>query len=142
VIVPALPGIVTYGRTIEEAREMARDAISCHLQGLLKDDEEIPKDPFAAEPPVIEDLKIAVLSPLCLPSSRTCNPNRLFALSKGGFYVHETSGSHVQMKHPTEPGRVTIPYHKRFDLPKHIVKSIVRQAGLTNQEFFGLLKSC
>ena len=60
VIVPALPGIVTYGRTIEEAREMAQDAIACHLQGLLKDDEEIPKDPFAPEPPVIEHLKIAV----------------------------------------------------------------------------------
>ena len=40
VIVPALHGIVTYGRTIEEAREMAIDAIGCHLQGLLKDDEE------------------------------------------------------------------------------------------------------
>ena len=60
VIVPALPGIVTYGRTIEEAREMAQDAIACHLQGLLKDDEEIPKDPFTSEPPVIEELKIAV----------------------------------------------------------------------------------
>lgn len=60
VIVPALPGLVTYGRTIEEASEMAQDAISCHLQGLLKDDEEIPKDPFASEPPVIEELKIAV----------------------------------------------------------------------------------
>ena len=59
-IVPALPGIVTYGRTIEEAREMAQDAIACHLQGLLKDDEEIPKDPFASEPPVVEELKIAV----------------------------------------------------------------------------------
>ncbi len=60
VIVPALPGIVTYGRTIDEAREMAQDAIACHLQGLLKDDEEIPKDPFAPGPPVIEELKIAV----------------------------------------------------------------------------------
>ena len=60
VIVPALPGIVTYGRTIEEAREMAQDAISCHIQGLLKDNEEIPIDPFAAELPVIEELKIAV----------------------------------------------------------------------------------
>ena len=48
VIVPTLPGIVTYGRTIEEAREMAQDAIACHLQGLLKDDEEIPKDPGGA----------------------------------------------------------------------------------------------
>lgn len=27
VIVPALPGLVTYGRTIGEAREMAQDAM-------------------------------------------------------------------------------------------------------------------
>ena len=60
VIVPALPGVVTYGRTIEEAREMAQDAISCHLQGLLKDNEEIPEDPFTADNPIIEELKIAV----------------------------------------------------------------------------------
>lgn len=60
VIVSALPGIVTYGRTIDEAREMAQDAIACHLQGLLKDNEEIPQDPFPAEAPVIEELKIAV----------------------------------------------------------------------------------
>ena len=51
VIVPALPGIVTYGRTIDEAREMAQDAVTCHLQGLLKDDEKIPINPFAADPP-------------------------------------------------------------------------------------------
>ncbi|MGQ0763258.1 MAG: type II toxin-antitoxin system HicA family toxin [Acidobacteriota bacterium] len=63
----------------------------------------------------------------------------MFALFKGRLQLHETSGSHVQMKHATKPGRVTIPYHKRFDLPKHIVKSIVRQAGLTNEEFFELL---
>ncbi len=42
VIVPALPGIVTYGRNIDEAREMARDAIVCHVRGLLKDGEAIP----------------------------------------------------------------------------------------------------
>ena len=60
VIVPALPGIVTYGRTLEEAREMAQDAIFCHIQGLIKDNEEIPFDPFTAEPPVVEELKIAV----------------------------------------------------------------------------------
>ena len=62
------------------------------------------------------------------------------ALKKGGFYIHETSGSHIQMKHASKPGRVTIPYHKRFDLPKHIVKSVIRQAGLTNKEFFDLLE--
>jgi predicted RNA binding protein YcfA (HicA-like mRNA interferase family) len=61
------------------------------------------------------------------------------ALEKAGFFIHETSGSHVHLKHLRKPGRVTVPYHERFDLPKHIVKSILRQAGLTNQEFFRLL---
>jgi predicted RNase H-like HicB family nuclease len=60
VIVPAVPGIFAYGRTIEEAREMAHDAIACHLQRLLKDNEEIPEDPFTTEAPVTEELKIAV----------------------------------------------------------------------------------
>ncbi len=60
VLVPALPGIVTYGRTIEEAREMARDAIVCHLRGLIKDHEEIPEDPFAQQQPLTEELKVTV----------------------------------------------------------------------------------
>jgi antitoxin HicB len=60
VIVPALPGIVTYGPTLEEAREMAQDAIVCHLRGLLKDGEEIPEDPFARQQPVAEELKVTV----------------------------------------------------------------------------------
>ena len=62
------------------------------------------------------------------------------ALERAGYFVHEASGSHVQLKHPSRPGRVTVPYHERFELPKHIVKSIIRQAGLTNQEFFELLE--
>jgi len=60
VIVPALPGIVTYGRNLAEAREMAKDAIVCHLRGLLRDDEEIPEDPFASGPPIKEELKVTV----------------------------------------------------------------------------------
>ena len=37
VTVPVLAGLVTEGRTIEEAHEMARDAIACYLEGLAKD---------------------------------------------------------------------------------------------------------
>jgi len=44
VTVPLLPGIITYGRTEEEAIEMARDAIRCHLDGLRKSGEEIPDE--------------------------------------------------------------------------------------------------
>ncbi len=53
VIVPALPGIVTYGRTIAEAREMAEDAVRCHLRALVKDGEEIPPDPFRSPPAIV-----------------------------------------------------------------------------------------
>lgn len=60
VIVPALPGIVTYGRSLPEAREMANDAIVCHIRGLLKDNEEIPEDPFAPTQPVREELRVTV----------------------------------------------------------------------------------
>jgi len=42
VTVPLLPAVITYGRTLEEAREMARDAIRCHLEGLRKDGEPSP----------------------------------------------------------------------------------------------------
>jgi len=42
VTVPALPGLVTGGRTFDEAREMALDAIRCHLESMLKDGEELP----------------------------------------------------------------------------------------------------
>ena len=63
----------------------------------------------------------------------------LRALQKAGYYIHEQSGSHVQLKHPTNPGRVTVPAHHGFDLPKPIVRSIIRQAGLTNDEFAALL---
>jgi predicted RNase H-like HicB family nuclease len=60
VIVPASPGIVTYGRTIDEAREMAEDAVRCHLRALLKDGEDISEDPFAPQQPFSEELKVTV----------------------------------------------------------------------------------
>lgn len=37
VTVPKLPGLVTEGSSIKEAREMAKDAIRCCLEALLKD---------------------------------------------------------------------------------------------------------
>ncbi len=44
VTVPALPGLVTEGRTLEEAKDMAHEAIECYLEGLLKDGEPIPEE--------------------------------------------------------------------------------------------------
>ena len=36
VIVPALPGLVTEGDSLEEAKEMVKDAIKCYLESLKK----------------------------------------------------------------------------------------------------------
>jgi predicted RNase H-like HicB family nuclease len=36
VVFPKFPEIVTFGRTLDEARAMARDALRCHLEGLRK----------------------------------------------------------------------------------------------------------
>jgi antitoxin HicB len=44
VLVPAIPEICTFGDTIEEAREMARDAIQCYLESALQNGEPIPSD--------------------------------------------------------------------------------------------------
>jgi predicted RNase H-like HicB family nuclease len=41
---PTLPGLVTEGDTLEEAREMAADAIHCYIESLQKDCEPIPAE--------------------------------------------------------------------------------------------------
>jgi antitoxin HicB len=43
-MVPALPGCVTYGRTLAEARKMAKDAISGYIESLRKHREPVPSD--------------------------------------------------------------------------------------------------
>lgn len=44
VIVPSLPGCVTYGDTVEEAIEMAKEAIELYLESLKEHGEEIPTE--------------------------------------------------------------------------------------------------
>ncbi len=44
VAVPSLPGLITFGRTEDEALEMAQDAIYCHIEGLKKDGKEVPTE--------------------------------------------------------------------------------------------------
>ena len=49
VVVPDLPGCFSAGATLDEAIENAKEAIECHLEGLLLDGEPIP------EPGTVED---------------------------------------------------------------------------------------
>jgi predicted RNA binding protein YcfA (HicA-like mRNA interferase family) len=61
------------------------------------------------------------------------------ALERAGFFIHHSSGSHVQLKHRGRPElRVTVPYHTG-DVPRGTLRSIIRQAGLTVEQFSALL---
>lgn len=40
-----------------------------------------------------------------------------------------TKGSHIQLKHSTKPGKVTVPSHSG-DIPKGTLNSILKQAGI------------
>ena len=44
VIVPAIPEIFTFGETLEEARDMAKDAIHSYLESAIKYGQPVPDD--------------------------------------------------------------------------------------------------
>lgn len=47
--VPHLKGVHTSGDTIDEVKKNIRDAIRCHIEGLIKDGEPIPSEEDAIE---------------------------------------------------------------------------------------------
>jgi predicted RNA binding protein YcfA (HicA-like mRNA interferase family) len=65
---------------------------------------------------------------VCILSARG-QPGVLRALKSDGWEEVAQKGSHVQLKHPSKPGRVTVPHPKR-DLPIGTLKSIEKQAGI------------
>ncbi len=60
---PALPGLVTEGDTLHEARDMARDAIRAYMESLRKDGLPIPDDIELNEVPVKEEIDVALPEP-------------------------------------------------------------------------------
>jgi predicted RNA binding protein YcfA (HicA-like mRNA interferase family) len=51
------------------------------------------------------------------------------ALKADGWREVARRGSHAQFKHPSEPGRVTVP-HPRRDVAIGTLRSIERQSGI------------
>jgi len=60
------------------------------------------------------------------------------ALEKAGFEVRRQTGSHVIMYKAGVRHPISIPQHPA-DLPKGTLRAIIRQAGLTVDEFLGFL---
>lgn len=51
-------------------------------------------------------------------------------LHEDGWFLAATRGSHRQFKHPSKPGRVTVPGRPSDDLAAGTLNSILKQAGL------------
>lgn len=73
------------------------------------------------------------MSKLPVISAREC----IAALNAAGFYVVRQAGSHITLRRDNPFCRVTVPNHK--ELKKSTLRSIIRQAGLTVDEFNDLL---
>ncbi|MCX6680487.1 MAG: type II toxin-antitoxin system HicA family toxin [Methanothrix sp.] len=61
------------------------------------------------------------------------------ALEKAGYFLVRQSGSHRIYKN-AEGRRFTVPYHSGKELHPKILKSILRDADLTTEEFLELMK--
>ncbi|WP_069472577.1 type II toxin-antitoxin system HicB family antitoxin [Candidatus Marithrix sp. Canyon 246] len=75
VTVPDLPGCFSAGSTVEEAMDMSREAIECHIEGILIDNEPIPIVSAIEQHQQNEDFKDGIwaiidvdLSKLSIPS--------------------------------------------------------------------------
>ena len=51
-----------------------------------------------------------------------------------GFEKVRAAGSHIRLQ--KERRLVTVAFHSRGDVPKGTLKSIIKQSGLTQEEFF------
>lgn len=61
------------------------------------------------------------------------------ALQKLGYEVDHQTGSHIILRHRDPPHRrLSVPDHK--ELAKGTLRALIRQAGLTVEEFRRLLK--
>lgn len=66
-------------------------------------------------------------------SSREC----VNALLKTGFYVSRQTGSHINMRRDDPYAKTVVP--QRRELPTGTLRRIIRDAGLTVDEFVTLL---
>jgi predicted RNA binding protein YcfA (HicA-like mRNA interferase family) len=60
-------------------------------------------------------------------------------LEQLGFRLHHSTGSHRIYKNPTTGRRAVIPFHGSRDLNVNVLRSILRQADLAEDEFVKLL---
>ncbi len=61
------------------------------------------------------------------------------ALKRAGFEERRTTGSHVILRHPITKKIIPVPVHSGKDIKRGLLFGIIRQAGLTLDDFKTLL---
>ena len=74
------------------------------------------------------------MSKLPVISGREC----IKALEKAGFYILRQKGSHISLIHEHPFAQVVVPDHRELD--RGTLRAIIRQAGLSVDEFIELLR--
>ncbi|MDI6731334.1 MAG: type II toxin-antitoxin system HicA family toxin [Candidatus Margulisbacteria bacterium] len=60
------------------------------------------------------------------------------ALKRANYYVDHQTGSHITLLKDLAKSRVVVPFHSK-DLKKGTLHGIIKQSGLTEEEFINLL---
>ncbi|RLI48495.1 MAG: hypothetical protein DRO73_09100 [Candidatus Thorarchaeota archaeon] len=58
-------------------------------------------------------------------------------LQRAGFLIDHVTGSHYILRHP-DGRRAVVPYHAGRDVKRGVLRAVIRQAGLTVDEFLKL----
>ena len=60
------------------------------------------------------------------------------ALERAGFYLQRQQGSHATFRHPVTHHTTVVPMHTG-DIARWLLKKIIKQAGLSEDQFHDLL---
>ena len=75
-----------------------------------------------------------------MPKISSLNPTKLIKiLQKAGFKIIRQKGSHVIMMDDRKT-RIVIPVHPGKDIKPGLIRVIIKEAGLSRDDFFKLLK--
>jgi len=75
-----------------------------------------------------------------LPKIRPLSAQKLIKiLQKAGFRIIRQKGSHVIMINDRNV-RIVIPVHPGKDVKPGLIRAIIKEAGLSRQDFFRLIK--
>ena len=117
---PDFPGCVTAGNTIDEAKDMAQDALTLHIKGMLEDGDELPApsklEEIMADPDFADAAAYLVVG---VPDAKTKTVRvnitvpemtlkqidaaaKRRGMSRSSFLVHAAQNA-IQSKHPDTP---------------------------------------